>query len=438
LKKIMFVLLLAFLAFGLAACSSTSEKSTGNNSGSSNGGGNGSDQEVVTLKLGFYGEGDYLNRMETEWIPEFEQLHPNIKVETAADPDKIGFYQRLKTQFAADSSPDIARIIIEEFPSLAEKGALLSIQNYIERDNSELDMGDFAPSLLDAFKYKNELYGIPTDWNSSIIHYNKDLFDKAGVPYPNENWTWEDFRDAAKKLTVDKNGDGKMDQYGFAITDRLFWMVPWIYGAGGSLLNEDMTASALDTPEAKEGLKFYTNLVTKDKSALHLGGANPANIYDVFVNGQVAMASFCRCGLTNLEGKVNFDVAQMPNGPKQLGSVFGVGSYAIMKKTEHPEEAWVFLKWLTDKEMQLKITDTGSHVPTRKSVTETDEFNNTPEHGEIYWKDSEDAKLIESPAQFSEIEAVVNAELGLILEGSKSVDEGIEYMHERINQILGQ
>jgi multiple sugar transport system substrate-binding protein len=393
-------------------------------------------KERVTIKLGFYGEGVYLKKMNEEWIPEFEKENPNIHVVTAADPDKIGFYQRLQTQFAADMTPDIARIIAEEFPALVQKGAILSIQKFINRDKAELDFKDYAPALVNAFKYKGQYYAIPTDWNSTVIFYNKDLFDKAGVAYPKDGWTWADFLAAAKKLTVDKNGDGKIDQYGFVVTDRLFLLMPWIYGAGGQLLANDMRSTLINSRAAKQGIQFFVDLATKHKVALHLAGANPANLYSGFVNGQVAMAPFQRAGMVNLKGKVNFDVTHYPKGPQKVGSVFGIGSYAIMKKAKHPEEAWKFLKWITSKETQMKVASIGSSVPTRRSVANSKEFSEYPDHANVFFDDAKYSKLIEAPPAFSEVENSINAELGLMLEGSKNVEQSTNYLKTKLDQIL--
>lgn len=437
MKKFVSIVSAASMAVSLAACSGTAENSGGAQANPGTGTA-APKNEQVTLKLGFYGEDLYLKKMNEEWIPEFEKLHPNIKVETSVDPNKIGFYQRLKTQYAADTAPDIARVIIEEFPALVSKNALLSIQSFVDRDKAELDLNDIAPALLNAFKYKNEQYAIPTDWNGSVIHYNKDLFDAAKVPYPSENWTWEDFLETAKKLTVDKNGDGKIDQYGFVVTDRLFFALPWINASGGQLLTDDMSSSVIDSPQVQSGLQFYVDLVGKHKVALHLAGAAPANLYDVFINGQVAMAAFPRSGMPNLKGKVNFDIALNPKGPEKIGGVFGVGSYAIMKKAKHPEEAWQFLKWVTSKEQQLKVTSTGSSIPSRESVTKSKEFAEYPEHANLYYEDAKYGKLIEAPPTFSEMEAAINAEMGLMFEGKKSVEDSTKYLKTKIDSVLSK
>src|SRR5699024_6703151 len=147
----------------------------------------------------------------------------------------------------------------EEFPNFAASGVLLDIDDFVKEDSEEVDIEDFAPSLLDAFTYEDKLYMLPTDWNSSIIHYNKEVFDDDGMDYPREDWTWEDFLEIAKQLTVDKDGDGKIDQYGFMVTDRLFNAAPWIYGAGGQFLNDDMTEPEINSPEVEEALQFYVD-----------------------------------------------------------------------------------------------------------------------------------------------------------------------------------
>lgn len=431
MRKLVSFALITTLLTGLVGCSSGTETSTPNDKAAPS-----KKEEVVTLKFSVQHSAPVVKKFQEEWIPAFEKEHPNIKIEMNSDPDKIAFYQRMKTQFATKKNPDLMRITIEEFPNFVQSGAFLSIDEFAKRDSAELEMNDFAPNLLKAFSDKDKLYVLPTDWNSSVIHYNTKVFDEMGVPYPKENWTWDEFLETAKKLTVDKNGDGKIDQYGFLVTDRLFSAAPFIYGAGGKFISDDYSKGLINSPESKEALQFYVDLVQKHKVALHLPGANPANQFDAFISGQAAMVSMPRASIVNLLGKMEFDIAHNPKGPKGIGGVFGVGGYAIMSNTKYPEEAWTFMKWLASKEQQTRMTSTGASVPGRQSVATSSNILEYPKHAKIYYDDSQYATLLETPPAFSEIEATFNSELGLMFEGKKSVDEGLQYLEGKFNDIL--
>jgi len=431
MRKLISIALISTLLTGLVGCSSGTETSTPNEKVAPSKG-----DEVVTLKFSVQHSAPVVKKFEEEWIPAFEEEHPNIKIEMNSDPDKIAFYQRMKTQFATNKNPDLMRITIEEFPNFVQSNAFLSIDEFAKRDSAELDMDDFAPNLLEAFSDEGKLYILPTDWNSTVIHYNTKVFDEMGIPYPEENWTWDDFLETAKKLTVDKNGDGKIDQYGFLVTDRLFSAAPFVYGAGGKFMSDDYSQALINSSESKEALQFYVDLVQKHKVALHLPGANPANQFDAFISGQAAMVSMPRASIVNLLGKMEFDIAHNPKGPKGIGGVFGIGGYAIMSNTKHPEEAWTFMKWLASKEQQTRMTSTGASVPGRKSVATSSNILEYPKHASIYYDDSQYATLLETPPAFSEIEAAFNSELGLMFEGKKSVDEGLQYLEGKFNDIL--
>ncbi|TDF98775.1 ABC transporter substrate-binding protein [Paenibacillus piri] len=393
-------------------------------------------KETVTLKFAVQHSAPIVKKYEEEWIPMFQKEHPNIKIEMTPDPDKIAYFQRMKTQFATKKNPDIIRMTIEEFPNFVQSGALLSIQDYVKKDSAEIKLDDFAPNLLKAFSAKDQLYILPTDWNSTVIHYNKKIFDEMKVPYPKDGWTWDDFLETAKKLTVDKNGDGKIDQYGFLVTDRLFSAAPFIYGAGGKFMTDDFSKALINSPEGKEALQYYVDLVQKHKVAMRLPGANPANMFDAFVSGQAAMVSLPRGSIVNILGKMEFDIAHNPKGPKGIGGVFGIGGYAIMSNTKHPDEAWTFMKWLASKEQQARMTEIGGSVPGRLSVANSDAILKYPEHAKIYYDETKYVTLLETPPAFSEIEATFNSELGLMFEGKKTVDNGLSYIEGKFNEIL--
>ncbi len=100
------------------------------------------------------------------------------------------------------------------------------------------------------------MYAFPYAWVTTVLYYNKDMFDKAQLAYPNDKWTWDDFLSAAKKLTLDTNGDGKTDQWGFWFFGRYAHIEPWLYQNDGDILNKDKTQFAVNE-NGKEALKFF-------------------------------------------------------------------------------------------------------------------------------------------------------------------------------------
>src|SRR5678816_1066716 len=137
------------------------------------------------------------------------------------------------------SPPDVFAMDAPLYLDWQSRGALLNLQPYIDQNPDML--ADVYPQTLTAYKLEDGYYGLPRDFQTIVVFYNKDMFDAAGVPYPTEDWTYDDLKETAKKLTLDTNGDGKTDQYGLW-TDtwdmELFWSEAiWAYG--GQIINDD-------------------------------------------------------------------------------------------------------------------------------------------------------------------------------------------------------
>ena len=107
----------------------------------------------------------------------------------------------------------------------ASKGALLTIDEFVERDG--IDLSVYDPTILANYMIDGELHCLPIDHAALVVYYNKEIFDAAGVDYPQDGWTWDDFLATAQALTLDTDGDGVTDQFGVD-TFRNYWpMVVW-------------------------------------------------------------------------------------------------------------------------------------------------------------------------------------------------------------------
>lgn len=164
---------------------------SGCSSNKKEGGGN------VELKLGFYSSAQSDEKMQ-ELIAKFEEKHPNIKVKTESSPYNQ-FFQKLDTQIAAESAPDLWLSDGVLVPKYAERGVLKDLTEWIQRDlkSDEYYGLDFNKDA------EGKYWGVPQGIQIAVLYYNKDMFDEAQVDYPTEDWTWDDLKAAAEKLTKD-------------------------------------------------------------------------------------------------------------------------------------------------------------------------------------------------------------------------------------------
>ena len=169
-----------------------------------------------------------------------------------------------------------------------------------------------------------------------MINYNRDLFDKAGVDYPKEGWTWDDFREVAKKLTV-KDGSGNVTQFGYEVPNQNFFVQPWFFSNGTGVAQRRLDGLQHARPQGRrESLQFLHDLI-------HVDGVSPIPGKDTmdnqFMAGQVAMIRRGHWIVQNAKNaKLNMDVA-IPPSKENDTTVIGFGGYAVSKDTQNPDLA---------------------------------------------------------------------------------------------------
>lgn len=348
-------------AFALAGCGSSSKNASGQSSG-----------QVIHLRYMLWDPNEEVGYKKS--IKQFEKAHPNIKVsiEQYAWGD---YWHKLLTEMAAGDAPDVFWDHIAYFPQLVSSGNLLNLSPYIKKDNVNLKA--YYPQLVNQYKYKGNYYGLPKDWDTIAIEYNKTMFKKMGIKMP-KKLTWNpqnggSFLKLAEKLTVDKNGKNatqpgfnpkNVKHYGF-----LSWNSDqegydnFIAENGGKLINKKFgTKFLFDSPKATQALKFLQDLIFK----YHVsppGSVSQAASSDqtLFASGKVAMVSDGDWMLSPLAKSANFKigVTELPIGPSGRVSMFNGLSDAIYAKTKHPKAAWELVKWLAGKKSEQILTSGG-------------------------------------------------------------------------------
>jgi len=125
-------------------------------------------------------------------------------------------------------------------------------------------IGEFNPTFLQAFKQNSEIYGLPKDFSTLALFYNNKAFQAAGISQPTK--MWEELREYSKKLTIDKNKDGRIKQYGFGVIPELARQAFMIQAFGGELTNSDGKAT-FASPESLKGLQLIVDQYRHDKSS---------------------------------------------------------------------------------------------------------------------------------------------------------------------------
>ena len=303
-------------------------------------------QESVTITyFTFSAAPDHLEDLD-EMIQIFEQAHPGIKikVETAAFDD---YFTKLQTLIAGGTAPDVFELNYENFVSFAAKGVLLNLDPLAEADEA-FDPAIFYPRAYGAFNFNGMQLGLAETFSTVLLFYNKDLFDQAGLSYPTEDWTWEDAVAAAKELT-------DAGVWGLHSGIQFWEFYKKAAQNGCSLFNEDKTEVTINAPECIEALETMVGFVTEDEvmpSDAEMGGMSDG---DLFKAGKIAM------DVTGIwmfaafqDAPFEWDI-QVEPGLKQHATHFFTNAVSVFAATEHPQEAWEWVKFFTSSPEMAQI-----------------------------------------------------------------------------------
>lgn len=305
-------------------------------------------------------------------IAEFNKVYPNIKVECELTQWNQ-YFTKLQTELAGGTAPDVFMNQTFYFLTLQDANAAEPLNEYIERD--QVDMSKHNQKVLDIYTLDDQLYVMPQDWDSECVIYNKDLFDKYNVPYPEElDWNPVDggsFTETAQLMTVDKNGKNALDPefdpdnietYGFLTNNSnncFYWN--FIYMNGGDI-------DKYDDPKSIEAMNWAQELITKYKVSPEVSQVSSMGVDSMFATGSVAMYTMGNWVLKTLEDTCDFNwgVAMMPKGPNGRATcVNGVGP-SIYSGSKNKEAAWELVKWFGSEESQRIMGETGTVLPSRE------------------------------------------------------------------------
>ncbi len=373
-------------------------------------------------------------------IARFNKKYPNIQVSVDMDPISNGwgdYVTRVLGEFAANSQHDIYGTAIETFQTFASRGVFEPIDDFIAKNPN---YSDFATALFDDCKYQGKTYFVPTSWNNIMIHYNRDLFDKAKVGYPKTGWTWDDFRAAAKALTV-KDSSGNATQWGYEVPNQNFFVQPWFFSNGTGVLSDDWSKSNMLDPKVAESLQFLHDII-------HVDGSSPIPANDTmdnqFLAGQVAMINRGHWIVPNVKNaKLNMDVAIPPTKVNDY-TVVGFGAIGIAKGSKN-DAVEAMVAELSGPELEADVAKSGSSCPGSKSAAQIPEYLAFPPSAPLYFQSLPHTKAVPSPANFQEVEKIfiryytaMMADEMSIADGCKQADQELNDSFAQLKKSLGQ
>ena len=389
-------------------------------------GASGSPQGKIKLTIAVGAGGAYRRALETA-LADFEEAHPEISLQMIY----IGgmYYDKIEVMIAGKRAPDVMWMG-QGFAMFATRDAFLPIDDLFK----DVDRAEYFEEVLDWYKFKGRFYGFPYSVDLCFIAYNKDLFDDAGVPYPDGSWTVEEFIETAQKLTLDTDRDGHIDQYGYVGSIEIGTF-------GDRLLSEDNTRCVLDTPEAARLAQLRIDLEKKYK-------ISPPPDSDVralsknmsFEMGRVAMMESFTWETLELRRKVNtfeWDITLMPIGT-QRAHWASSGGFAVSRTTKHPKEAIELLKYTTRPKFVTALQ--GETLPVERAVAEemAAEWEGPPEHFPLMIEMTKYMHPTPRVPNINEINTIYWDYVGRARLEKMTMTEALQKAAEEINELLAR
>lgn len=397
-------------------------------------------KEAVTLQANIaFTQSDYglQYQIVQQWRDLFQQTNPGITVDLAF-VDWGDHHNKMLVLAAAGELPDFIEVQASRSQLWIKEGVFLPMDEYAAAD-PDYDLADFFDDVMPYYQREGMTYAAPYDHGPVIIAYNKDMFDEFGVDYPEETWTMDTLLETAKTFTTEETW-GYTGMPGDWLLEPQYLM-PW----GGLLFNEDETECLITMPESIEALQWWVDMRFKHEVVPTPAASEVlATAGGDFVSGKVAMTRSApwNAPTYNALAKFDWDVAPWPKGPV-MHKTSGLGSgYGTTRDTEHPEEAWLWLDWMTSKEgLSFVWAASGGSTPPRKSVF--DVYLTAPgvaEHAQFFLDAMNDYMGIGRPISpfGAEFTSIRDREMDLMLTGIKSVEEAAADMKADGDPILAQ
>ncbi len=335
----------------------------------------GEQKKDTTIRLSGWQSNTSEQQILKQVLKNFESEHPGIKVKYEVINDQ--YMDVIKTRLIGDSAPDVFYLDAFEAPLLMKNNVLEPLDRYI---TPEFDIGDFLPTMLNAFRDGKKTYGLPKDFSTLVLFYNKKYFQSAGINQPPK--TWQELQSYSQKFTIDTNQDNRIDRYGFGISPELSRQYFMIKAYGGKIVDRQGYAT-FASQQSLKGLELIVNQYRRDRTAVQPSDVGASSGSDMFGRGKVAMVIEGNWAIPYLKDtfpQIDFSTAEVPKINGKKGTMAYTVAYVMNKKSKHKDAAWQLISYLTGKEGMKAWAKEGLVLPSRKSVLADLGLENNPLH----------------------------------------------------------
>jgi multiple sugar transport system permease protein len=339
-----------------------------------------SDEGAVVLRVTSWQTPEE-NAVDLPVFRAFERAHPGVRVVNDQVPNQAEYREKVLTSIGANAAPDLFLLDGIDAAAFAERDVALDLSAELPRTGMRED--EFEPGVLGIYRPggpAGPLIALPRGFTPMVYYYNKVLFDRAGLAYPRDGWTRDEFLTAARALTRDSDGDGQVDQWGTALERRFFGWQAMIWSGGGDVLSPDgaRATGALDGAESQASIRFLASLP-------QLGVAPRPNAFRavsgiesrLFYSGKLGLMASGHWLLPNIargvdREHVRIGVVSYPRAPGHPPStVLFAAGWAVPRNAPHRALAVELAAALVRPEAQRARLAQQLELPTLRSLTDS-------------------------------------------------------------------
>ena len=357
MKKLVAFLLAALMCVtALTACGGSGGSSS--DSGSSSG--SGEKAKAITVNIWDSNQQKGIQEIADKWT-ETSGVKVNVEV-----VDWDNYWTLLEAGASGGTMPDVFWMHSNTAQMYMENDILLKLNDYIEKDKT-IDMSKYYEGVKNLYtRTDGNIYALPKDHDTIALLYNKAIFDKYGVEYPTDKWTWEDMYAAAKKISEDSKGE----VYGMAMntSNNQDGWYNLIYSYGGQVITDDHKGTTIGSDKAKAGMEMTRKLLTVGAPQSVVAETGTDSLFMSGKVGMITQGSWMINAFYTAEGHANYAWALLPyadlngNGTcekEERWSAYNGLGWAASAKTKDPESCYSLIAYFCGEEGQKLQAEKG-------------------------------------------------------------------------------
>ena len=396
-RKLLAATLTAAMVLSLAACGGGSSSSSSSGTAASGSGASGSGELQVNIWDNNQLAG--LQQIADEWT---EESGVKVKINVV---DWDNYWTLLEAGASGGQMPDVFWMHSNTAQMYMENDLLLNLDDYIAKDDA-IDLANYYEGVVELYNRDDNgsQYALPKDHDTIALLYNKAIFDKYGVEYPTDDWTWEDVRDAAAKITEAGKADGV---YGYAIntSNNQDGWYNIIYDYGGQVITDDHKGTTIGSDEAKAGMEMLRQILEVSAPQTVVAETGTDSLFNSGLTAMITQGSWMINTFYKAENHDDYAWAMLPyadvngNGQCDKGERYsaynGLG-WAAAANTANPDAAYSLISYFCSEKAQKEQAALGVTMGGMKGVSEdfanafegmdVSAFTRAEEEGDLFFR----------------------------------------------------